>query len=350
MPRNVLAFIGLFIALCTVIFVPISLKRWVLHKPTEDIQYRIDLSNEVDSHFQCTEPESTFPYDLGGTVCTCAGGWDRARYWRMVFAYEHDRGWMAAHFVDPVKFYVMFQNIPLTLLLPYIDESLEELQIMITGKWGWFGHDPISEVEPRYLSLIQDPFVSAPFGLAIGMLLVKFSKIPSLISYPINIYHIHWRHLGESDSLAQFVVVSIEYLLLSYIWALYKPPTKTFDFANYTLLILSLVYFTVVALLFFINVLLGVYKNQHVKQWRTLHIVWAASTWFLIFAAYVNPLPSMLTGILSSVVCIVVFAVLILFLADSKGTPEVPTAIVTAKSEHSVRMPFAWDIAQGRQH
>lgn len=214
-------------------------------------------------------------YDLGGAVCACPDSWDVRAYLFKVFLDPDMKVWVTPHFLDPVKTYIFAQSPLLSLLVAYLDESLEEFVLMVSGHWGWFGDGDFRGLEARSNTLISDPILSAPFGVLMGYTIIHWLRLrpPFAPDAP-------WWHI---------VVLIAEHFALGGLWALHKRPR---DSQQWLMLILAAVYPLAVWATFAANWLLGIFPPRDLGAWVHVHIAWSAAAAALIFWAWLAPIPS----------------------------------------------------------
>lgn len=245
--------------------------------------------------------KEVFEFDLGGTTCKCGDRWDSGRMWQRVFIDDYN-GFVMPHVLAPMYFYIILQDVAWTGVLIFSNESLEEVSLMVTGKWGWNMGEPKNKIEPRYDSLIKDTILCGPLGLALGFMIVRISGVHERIAdWPVNFAS--WDITKRNSitrwlfAVAQFYVLSIPQTFL------FASPRHSWDFTNWKLL-----YFTGALPLFLLGlgyVSSTLMPDLNTIQWRTLHRLWAAVGCGLLFFAYLAPFPSnMITAMVGSLLAI----------------------------------------------
>jgi len=212
--------------------------------------------------------------------------------------------WTVAHFLDPMKTYIFTQNIFFSLILAYWDESLEEIVLMFTGHWGWFGSGDYRGIEPRYNTLISDPVLSAPLSVLQGYVLMSSFQVDPLFTFLSRPF----------DRKLQNFVLVLEHLALGRLWFLSKDPNRQiqmFDFGNWKLAVLGIVFPLAVMITYAFNYWLTkrewlkIYTESNHTEWFQIHVGWSIVSATIIFVCYVNPIPSpQLTAMLASVISI----------------------------------------------
>lgn len=245
----------------------------------------------------------TFAYNLGGVSCSCpAHGWDRARFGREMF-WSDEKNYIYPHVSHAVYIYIFTGSVPISFLITYLNESLEEFLLLSTSTWGFNFHTDMSTIETRYDSLLRDTVLCGGAGILCGFVILKRLRAPRLLRWPPALSH----SLALENSAARYAVVVVEFMLLGLPRLMFTPQSKTFDFEHYNTLYYAFSYFAFLMGLYAINFLLGFWADaRDAETWKRVHVAWSLLYFVLYVFSYVSLLPAM-TAVL--IICPVISAV-----------------------------------------
>lgn len=113
-----------------------------------------------------------YTHDVGGFACYFPEGtvWDSGRWLERVFGRV---SFSTAHMAHGLVSYAVTQNVSFSLLLAYLNETLEEVFLAVLGKWGFLLNGELYKIEGRYDSLFSDPILSDLAGILFGHVLSR---------------------------------------------------------------------------------------------------------------------------------------------------------------------------------
>lgn len=213
-----------------------------------------------------TATENAFVYDLGGTNCACASHWDKEIYWKKVFS-----GWAfhLPHLSTPMQMQIIAQKWEWSLLWMCFNEIIEELQLGITGTWG-FTYDPFQDMEPRYDSLLRDILICGVPAVVTGIYFKHVTQIRPFFNTPITMHG----NVHAPNSWQRLLLAIIQFLTLERINLMYSVSMGSHHFyiENLTLIPANIV---CVWLIYYSNIYSGIIAKNNSEDWWA-HFHWSA--------------------------------------------------------------------------
>jgi len=217
----------------------------------------------------CDTPKgAAFLYDLGGTECACASRWDKGMYWEKVFS-----GWAfhLPHLSTPMQMQIIIQKWEWTLLWMCFNEIIEEVQLGITGMWG-FTYDPFQDMEPRYDSLLRDILICGVPAVLAGMYFIHTTQTYPFFKMPLQIRG----SLLETGSLQRLILCIFQFLTLERINLMYNVSMGAHHFYVENLILIP-ANILCVWLIYYSNVQAGIITKA---EWW-VHVHWSAIQVFI---------------------------------------------------------------------
>ncbi|MBT7450639.1 MAG: hypothetical protein HN793_07405 [Rhodospirillaceae bacterium] len=265
--------------------IPSTESRYLIDAATRFFSNSSQVTSAGKSYSIHDRPDITsFAFDLGGTNCACQLRWDKKQYWqRLIYGNKN----VVQHTVTPTLGSIFFHRITWTLLYKLLNEVLEEAHMVIFGNWAFA---PISELETRYDSFINDILLSGLLFAALGyhFLWVLEFKDPFfyfdfdidnmkrffMIILPFWILNDVVNHVGfmfETRNY-QFVMVGLVQISLIFI---FKLPLESTDKQRFWMSILILSLWT-----------LGAYGPSNKDSQLNAFFTWAVSGLVILTSQY----------------------------------------------------------------
>tara|TARA_B100001540_G_C15763056_1_gene622615 strand:+ start:56 stop:1327 length:1272 start_codon:yes stop_codon:yes gene_type:complete len=132
----------------------------------------------------------SFAYDLGGTTCACQLKWSPSQYWQRVF---YGPKYVLGHTYTAFAAVFFLYDWKYVIVWKYLNEILEELALTVYSRWAGDGGEPVSNLESRYDTMINDLLGGAVFIL-LGSYCVHVLEIKDDFTIHINEWYgdIYW--------------------------------------------------------------------------------------------------------------------------------------------------------------